>query len=188
MDNTKYYTVKEFAELSGTTQQAVYKRLNGTLKDYVVIANEKKYIKATALNEHSTPKPKPEQGVSTEYNQPFNNPTTTLNNAVEQPYNNALNYIIETLKEQITEKDKQLSEKDKQIELLQNTINDYIKQSEQKDLFIQEQTAKITSLLEQSQQITNQFQLLQLADKADKPKAKNLIQRLFSKRQDDTEN
>lgn len=187
MDNTKYYTVKEFAELSGTTQQAVYKRLNGTLKDYVVIANGKKYIKATALNEHSTPEPKPEQGVSTEYNQPFNNPTATLNNAIEQPYNNALNYIIETLKEQITEKDKQLSEKDRQIELLQSTINDYIKQSEQKDLFIQEQTAKITSLLEQSQQITNQFQLLQLADKADKPKAKNLIQRLFSKRQDDTE-
>ena len=172
MDNTKYYTVKEFAELNGTTQQAVYKRLNSTLKEYVIIANGKKYIKATALNDLAQ-----KHAFSSEEYQPFNN--------VEQPFNNALNDTIEALKEQ-------LEEKDKQIELLQHTLNDYIKQAEQKDLFIQEQTAKITSLLEQSleqsQQITKQFQLLQLADKADKPKAKNLIQRLFSKKQDDTEN
>jgi len=179
MDNTKYYTVKEFAELNGTTQQAVYKRLNSTLKEYVIIDNGKKYIKETALNDLAQ-----KHVFSAEEYQPFNN--------VKQQFNNTLNDTIEILKEQLAEKDKQLSEKDRQIELLQNTINDYIKQAEQKDLFIQEQTAKITSLLEQSleqsQQITNQFQLLQLADKADKPKAKNLIQRLFSKKQDNTEN
>lgn len=172
MDNTKYYTVKEFAELNGTTQQAVYKRLNSTLKEYVIIVNGKKYIKESALNDLAQ-----KHVFSAEEHQPFNN--------VEQQFNNTLNDTIEILKEQ-------LAEKDKQIELLQHTLNDYIKQAEQKDLFIQEQTAKITSLLEQSleqsQQITNQFQLLQLADKADKPKAKNLIQRLFSKKQDDTEN
>jgi len=172
MDNTKYYTVKEFAELNGTTQQAVYKRLNSTLKEYVIIANGKKYIKANALNDLAQ-----KHAFSAEEYQPFNN--------VEQQFNNTLNDTIETLKEQ-------LEEKDKQIELLQHTLNDYIKQSEQKDLFIQEQTANITRLLEQSleqsQQITKQFQLLQLADKADKPKAKNLIQRLFFKKQDDTEN
>lgn len=46
----KYFTVKEFAEAAGISQQAVYKQIdNGRLKRYTEVIEEQKMIRTTAF-------------------------------------------------------------------------------------------------------------------------------------------
>ncbi len=44
-------TVKEFAELSGKSKQAIYKQLNNRLKDFVQIVNNQNMIQSKALKD-----------------------------------------------------------------------------------------------------------------------------------------
>ena len=49
MDQKEYLTIKEFADIAGVSKQAVYQRLTGTLKPYVNIKDGVKYLNIRAL-------------------------------------------------------------------------------------------------------------------------------------------
>ena len=49
MDQKEYLTIKEFAEAAGVSKQAVYQRLTGALKPYVSIRDGIKYVNIKAL-------------------------------------------------------------------------------------------------------------------------------------------
>lgn len=49
MDQKEYLSIKEFAEAAGVSKQAVYQRLTGTLKPYVSIKDGVKYLNIRAL-------------------------------------------------------------------------------------------------------------------------------------------
>ena len=49
MDQKEYLTIKEFAEAAGVSKQAVYQRLTGTLKPYVSVKDGVKYLNIRAL-------------------------------------------------------------------------------------------------------------------------------------------
>ena len=113
MEDKQLLSVSEFAEVVGTSKQAVYKRLNNSLKPFVVVVEGKKYIDRAVLTEEQKQK----------VEQPFNPKVEQ----VEQPFNPNFQPILE---KQIEEKDKQIErlfqqieEKDKQIETLQNLLN-----------------------------------------------------------------
>ncbi len=117
MENRKdFLTVSEYAEIKGITPQAVYKQLNNEkhkLNKYLIIVDDKKYIDKAALEDDEL----------NEVKQQFNNEFKQ----VEQQFNESL---IALLQKQIEEKDrqietlfKQLEEKDKQIETIHNLLN-----------------------------------------------------------------
>lgn len=83
--------IKEFAEKAGISIQAVYKQLNTRLKDYVVIVDNKKMLKKSALSEIYG-KNQQEEKVETD----------STENSTE------LNQVVQLLKEQLKAKDEQI--------------------------------------------------------------------------------
>lgn len=113
MENQHLLTISQFAEIVGTSKQAVYKRLNNSLKEFLIVVDGKKYIDRAVLTEEQ--KQKVEQLFNPKVEQ------------IEQPFNPNFQPLLE---KQIEEKDKQIErlfqqieEKDKQIETLQNLLN-----------------------------------------------------------------
>jgi hypothetical protein len=98
MNERKYISVSEYAELKGITKQAVYKQLNNQLKPFLIVVEKKKYILLEALSEV-------EKERLNEVKQP-----------IEQPFNNLFQPFLE---KQIEEKDKQIESLLRQIDLLQ---------------------------------------------------------------------
>lgn len=98
MNKYNYISISQYAAVKGISKQAVYKRLNNQLKEFLIIIDGRKYIKIEALNEG-------ERERLNEVEQPFNQP---LNNQI-QPF----------LEKQIEEKDKTIESLLRQIELLQ---------------------------------------------------------------------
>ena len=108
---SEYISIKEFARRAGITPQAVYKQLDNKLKPYCQVVDGKKALQTKALELFE-------------------------NNQFDQPIDNEFASIVNLLKGQLAEKDKQLEAKDKQIEAL-------------------------TEALQKAQQITDQAQHLQ---------------------------
>lgn len=108
---SEYISIKEFAKRVGVTPQAVYKQLDNKLKPYCQVVDGKKALQIKALELFE-------------------------NNLFNQPIDNEFASIVNLLKGQLAEKDKQLEAKDKQIEAL-------------------------TEALQKAQQITDQAQHLQ---------------------------
>ena len=108
---SEYISIKEFAMRAGITPQAVYKQLDNKLKAYCQVVDGKKALQTKALELFE-------------------------NNQFNQPIDNEFASIVNLLKGQLAEKDKQLEAKDKQIEAL-------------------------TEALQKAQQITDQAQHLQ---------------------------
>lgn len=110
--------MKEFAELAGVTQQAVYQRLNKSLTSFVVEMNGKKYLKIEALD--AIGKAESNQD-SRQIEQGFNN--------VEQGFNKVegiietLQITVETLREQLKTKDQQINELNKRLEQALNNMS-----------------------------------------------------------------
>lgn len=106
MAKKEYLTVAEFAAAAGVSKQAVYQRLKGTLKPFVKVEQGQKVIDISALNFISE-------------NSDFKSFNSRLNNGVEStPHRDTANqndYLLQSLMEQLKEKDCQLAEKDKQI-------------------------------------------------------------------------
>lgn len=110
MENQHLLTISQFAEFQGITPQAVYKQLNNKLKDCLIEVEGQKYIDIDKFEE-------------------------IHHNQIKQPFNNKFNEVgnqslIPLLEKQIEEKDKQIErlfqqieEKDRQIETLQNLLN-----------------------------------------------------------------
>lgn len=91
----EFYTVSEFAKLCGISKQAVYKRLNNSLKEFVKVENGQKLIAAAAFSLFKG------QEVEQQVKQQVDD--------VEQQ--GLMSFL-----------QKQIEEKDKQIEALQNQI------------------------------------------------------------------
>jgi hypothetical protein len=113
MEKKELLTIAEFAAAIQQTKQAVYKQLNNKLKDFVVIVDDKKFIKIQALEQYE--------------NQQVEQQLNKKSQQVEQQLNNQ---ILTLLESQIEEKDRQietlfnqLEQKDKQIETLQNLLS-----------------------------------------------------------------
>ena len=140
MNNTELLKISEYAEIKGITKQAVYKQLNNKeckLNNYLKVVDGQKYIDIKALEDIEL----------NEVKQPFNNPIKQ----VEQQFNDGLINLLE----------KQLEEKDKQIQTLLKQIED------------------LHTLLSQSQQLQAADKQLLLENQ--KKKKKGLL-KLFSKR------
>ena len=123
-------TVKEYAEATGVSQQAVYQRLNKSLSSYVVEVEGKKYLRRQALEEQ----PKPET-------------TKAQQGNIEQALNNVdklvetLSKTVELLQGQLEAKDQQINELNKRLEqALDNTSQShFIAAQAQKPLASEEQ-------------------------------------------------
>lgn len=88
-------TIKEFAKKTNVSVQSIYQRINkknDIIHNYIVVKDNKKYIKENAIEE-----------------------IYKKNTAETETGKTANIEIIEFLKQQIIEKDKQIAEKDKQI-------------------------------------------------------------------------
>lgn len=148
MDFEKEYTIKEFAELRGVSQQAIYKQLDGKLKPFLVVRNGQKYISGECLRqllpqtEGSTSQPR------------FNNHSTEVQQQVE---------MVENYREMLEVLREQLREKDKQISTLQEQLNNQLLELEKKNSFIQEQADRMATLFENSQKIEAGKMLLEQA-------------------------
>lgn len=90
-----YISVSQYAEIKGISKQAVYKQLNGKLKEFLIVVDNQKFIDLNALNEIEKER--------------LNN----IEQPVEQQFNNSFQLFFE----------KQIEEKDKQIESLLNQID-----------------------------------------------------------------
>ena len=130
MSNKDYLTIAEYAELRSISKQAVYKSLSTKLKPYVIEVDGRKCLKLEVLE--------------LSVDQPINQPKR-VEQQVETP-NNPSSSMIDFLM-------KQIEEKDKQIESLQNDVRE-------SRIHIQEQSNKLAELLEQSNQLQQNNQML----------------------------
>lgn len=111
--NNGYLTIKEYAEMAGVTEQAIYKRirnLNNELADYVVVMDGRKYIEPEAV----------ELLKPTEYRQPMQR-DEIISEYERQHYLDmidVLNKQIEQQTEQIAAQAMQLERKDAQLDNL----------------------------------------------------------------------
>ena len=140
----EYLTIKEYATIRGVTVSSVYKRLNSTLKEYLVEVEGRKMLKYTVLAA---------EGIKPLNGEVENNSTPRV-----QPHSTPHVQQDSTLLEE------QIKAKDKQIELLNEQIKSLQESNQKKDDFIQEQSKKLTELLEQSNILLQNNQLL-LANK-----------------------
>lgn len=203
-DERRYITIAEYCDYIGISKQAVYSKLNKSLKPYVVEIDRKKYIDSVIFTEYhnqekdpteevkdsqdnSTPTVKDSQGYSMEFNpisqgqsreevkDSQDNSTSTVNDSQ--------GYSMEFLKFL----QDQIAEKDKQIALLQKQTEDLQQSNREKDTHILEQANKITILLEQSQELQRNSQyLLATTNKneqanIEKAEKKGFFKRLFGR-------
>lgn len=99
MSNNNLLTIKEFAKRAGKSEQSIYKRLNNRLNPYVQLVENQKMLNSKALFEV--------YGIEVEqpYQPKLNNPFNP-----EQQDNAALLSAIEALNKQLGEKDKQIEQ------------------------------------------------------------------------------
>ena len=134
----EYLTIAEYAKIRGISTTAVYKRLKTSLQPFTTVVNGKICLLSTVLEFEKK-----------ESCQPVINPLTTVDN----PVAGSIEATIETLREQ-------LKEKDKQIERLQEETAELRRAGADKDKFIQEQATRLSVLLEQSQELQRNNQIL----------------------------
>lgn len=158
--NDTFISISEYAKLRGVSVAAVYKRLDGTLKPYTKTINGKKCISKRAFELDGI------QQVIEGFQPGLNTVETRQVQDKEEeaaaPADAALLKALEALQNQ-------LSEKDKQIERLQEETADLRRSAAEKDKFIQEQSNRLSLLLEQSQELQRNNQILLGAAQGVKP-------------------
>lgn len=105
MDQNEYLSIKEFAEAAGVSKQAVYQRLTGTLKPYVSIKDGVKYLNIRALELY-----KGDDAVK-----------KLKKNNQEESNNVQVDSMVELLKKELDQKNKQIDELHKLLE--QSQVN-----------------------------------------------------------------
>lgn len=154
--NKGYISVSDYAKLRGVSVAAVYKRLDGTLKKYVKEIDGKKFLSVDVLAAEGI---KPvENGIKPGLNtqEAQGTPGAEEQKAAPGSPGTTPPGILEAL-EALT---RQLSEKDKQISRLQEEAAELRQEAAAKDKFIQEQASRLTLLLEQSQELQRNNQVL----------------------------
>lgn len=140
MKNKEYITIKEYAELRGVSVSSVYKRLSTTLQNYVGEVEGKKVLKYQVIIDEGL------EGVE--------DVLLEGSSTVEKEQNSInSNKTIQILT-------MQLKEKDKQIERLQEDLRRAAVSSDEKDKYIQEQGRRLAELLEQSNKLHENNQVL----------------------------
>lgn len=105
MDQNEYLSIKEFAEAAGVSKQAVYQRLTGTLKPYVSIKDGVKYLNIRALELY-----KGDDAVK-----------KLKKNNQEESNSVQVDSMVELLKRELDQKNKQIDELHKLLE--QSQVN-----------------------------------------------------------------
>ena len=105
MDQNEYLSIKEFADAVGVSKQAVYQRLTGTLKPYVSIKDGVKYLNIRALELY-----KGDDAVK-----------KLKKNNQEESNSVQVDSMIELLKRELDQKNKQIDELHKLLE--QSQVN-----------------------------------------------------------------
>ena len=176
-ENKRYLTVAEYCEYIGITKQAVYSKLDKTLKPYVVEIDGKKYIDSVIFIEYHHYEADPTEEVKGSQD----NSTPTVNESQDnskqfnpnsqgfstQEVKDSQGFSTPTVNESQGQSSnflaflqQQIAEKDKQIALLQQQNADLQQSNKEKDTHIIEQSNKITMLLEQSQELQRNSQFL----------------------------
>ena len=134
----QFLSISEYANIKGISKQAVYQQLNKKLKDFVQVIDNQKFISIQALDENELKKL--EQPVEQEFNQ------------VEQPVEQA--FLIS----QLEEKDRQIDRLMKQIENLQELLNQSQRlQAADKQLLLEKKNKKgLLSLFSRKKEDTKQ--------------------------------
>lgn len=141
MAKKEYLTISEFAERAAVSRQTVYNNLDKKLSKFTVEIDNKKLIEIKGLEVFSVKKDvKMDTG-----DKEIDNNFTSENNSFKE--------VIKVLTEQ-------LKEKDKQIERLQEELRRAIASSDEKDKYIQEQGRRLAELLEQSNKLQENNQVL----------------------------
>ena len=120
-------TVKEFSGKAGITPQAVYKELNkadNRLKEYVVLVDNRKMLKASALTEvYGKEVEQPDNPASQPVEQPVEQPDNPASQPVEQPDNqkqseteSITKEIIDLLRQELEVKNQQIAELEKLLD------------------------------------------------------------------------
>ena len=134
----QFLSISEYANIKGISKQAVYQQLNKKLKDFVQVVDNQKFISIQALDESELKRL--EQPVEQEFNQ------------VEQPVEQA--FLIS----QLEEKDRQIDRLMKQIENLQELLNQSQRlQAADKQLLLEKKNKKgLLSLFSRKKEDTTQ--------------------------------
>lgn len=128
IEEIEYLTVAEFAERAGVTKQAVYKRLNNQLQKYVIEQNGRKLIKSSALNDLYSDV---SQAKSQPVEQPLNNQLIELFKAEKEKKQK----IIDMLLQEKSALQMKLTQKEHQLQLLEENKETAIRQDQRiKDL------------------------------------------------------
>lgn len=128
IEEIEYLTVAEFAERAGVTKQAVYKRLNNQLQKYVIEQNGRKLIKSSALNDLYSDV---SQAKSQPVEQPLNNQLIELFKAEKEEKQK----IIDMLLQEKSALQMKLTQKEHQLQLLEENKETAIRQDQRiKDL------------------------------------------------------
>lgn len=142
MAKKEYLTISEFAERAAVSRQTVYNNLDKKLSKFTVEIDNKKLIEIKGLEVFGVKKDvKVDTGVDKEIDNNF----TSENNSFKE--------VIKVLTEQ-------LREKDKQIERLQEELRRAAASADEKDKYIQEQGRRLAELLEQSNKLQENNQVL----------------------------
>lgn len=172
-------TIKQYAELTKVSQQAVYKRLKTSLLPYVEEVEGQKYIRKAALDYETASKVQPEFATS----QPD---STNVDNRVE-----LLNSTIDSLQEQLKTKDQQIADltaqwkeqlsiKDRQIE---DQAARYDKQLNVKDQQIAALQAELAKERQHSREQSDK--IVMLADQAQRLQLAQMSPQLATSSTDD---
>ena len=150
--NKEYLTIKEFADLKGVSVSSVYKRLKTSLQPYLEEVESKKVLNIKVLEYEGL--------------KPLNEEVEEISTSTPQPSSTSSSTLFF---------ERQIEEKDKQIEFLNNQIKELQESNKKKDDYIQEQGRKMTELLEQSNILLKNNQIL-LSDKASDIKEKEVVE------------
>ncbi len=153
-------SISEYAQARGCSVAAVYKRLDGTLKPFVKVINNKKYLTSDVLDLEGI---QPVEKGLKEGLKGFNpglkaqeHPGNQEADAREQTPPVPVVGVLEALEAL----ERQLAEKDRQISRLQEEAAEMRQAAAAKDKFIQEQASRLAVLLEQSQELQRNNQIL----------------------------
>ena len=114
----EYISIAEFAERAGVSKQAVYQRLNKSLKAYVKDVDGKKNINIRALEDLYG-----KEGCS-RIEQDIQGEFKGVEQGIDQAKEDQLiNKLVETLQEELKNKEQQINEKDIQIKELHNLLD-----------------------------------------------------------------
>ncbi len=204
----KYLSIKDFAAAAGVSQQAVYKRLDKSLKPFVKVVDGKKKLSEDGLKVYlnSTIQPTQQPTIQPTFNnhvenveKPWTDGESTIN---ETSINHSTSLTtekeqIQTLTRMVDIIQKELEVKNKQIADLNDRLAEALKTVEAQNVLISQQQhlslldkteAKAEKVTDQGEEITQvgealdrhfQATMEQGEKKQEEPKKKGFFSRLF---------